>query len=137
MNHKLLMENLFEGDLKDTILPLISIDQFESKILDDAIVFAFYVINEDAAEDLAVFLERSYITSILDVEVSQTPNKDAQYLVFVEVTKDFTEERFFDLLELIEHLSEKLDWKFNFRNSDKDYKVTKDYISRAFKKLKS
>jgi len=84
---EILLENLFRGDLKGVLKTVISIDDFESKIDEDALVLAFYCTDEDAAEDLAVFLERSSITQILDTEVSTSTNKDRDYLVFVEINK--------------------------------------------------
>jgi hypothetical protein len=86
-NTELLLENLFRGDLKGILKTVISIDDFESKIDDDTLVLAFYCTDEDAAEDLAVFLERSSVDAILDTEVSSSTNKDRDYLVFVELNK--------------------------------------------------
>lgn len=87
-NTKMLLENLFKGDLKGILKTVISVDDFESKIDDDTIVLAFYCTHEDGAEDLAVFLERSSVSRIIDTEVSSTTNKDGDYLVFVELNKD-------------------------------------------------
>lgn len=84
-NVLLLLENLFEGDLDGVVRPVISIDDFESKIDDNALVVAFYSKNHEAAEDLAVFIERSSIKRILDTEVSINTNKEGDHLVFVEV----------------------------------------------------
>jgi hypothetical protein len=84
-NLLLLLENLFEGDLDGVVRPVISIDDFVSKIDDNALVLAFYSKNHEAAEDLAVFIERSSIKRILDTEVSINTNKEGDHLVFVEV----------------------------------------------------
>lgn len=85
---KMLLENLFKGDLKGVLKTVISIDDFESKIDEDVIVLAFYCNHEDGAEDLSVFLERSSVQRILDTEVSASTNKDGDHLVFVEINKD-------------------------------------------------
>ena len=81
----MLLENLFAGDLDGVLHPVISIDDFESKIDENTIVIAFYLKNEESAEDLSVFLERSAISRILDTEVSSSTNKNGDYIVFVEL----------------------------------------------------
>lgn len=86
MNHSdILLENLFKGDLTDMILSVISIDEFESKIDDKIVVLGFYAINDKAAEDLSVYIERSSIKEIIDTEVSLAPNKHGNYIVFIEM----------------------------------------------------
>lgn len=81
----MLLENLFAGDLDGVLHPVISIDDFESKIDENTIVIAFYLKNEESAEDLSVFLERSAISRILDTEVSSSTNKNGDFIVFVEL----------------------------------------------------
>lgn len=103
-NTHLLLENLFSGDLKGILKTVISIDDFESKIDDNTIVIAFYCTDEDAAEDLAVFLERAELSRLLDTEVSTSTNKDNDYLVFVEVSKTKDIEIMKDTLDKILHL---------------------------------
>jgi len=103
-NTQLLLENLFSGDLKGILKTVISIDDFESKIDYNTIVLAFYCTDEDAAEDLAVFLERAAISRILDTEVSTSTNKDNDYLVFVEVSKSKDVAVMKDTLDKILHL---------------------------------
>ena len=85
MSFTTLLENLFEDDLKNMVEPVVSVDDFESKIDDQTLVIAFYVKNDSAAEDLSVFLERSRFEYVMDTEVSQTTNKDGDFLVFVEM----------------------------------------------------
>lgn len=111
-----LLESLFEGDLEGMIEPVLSIDDFESKIDSNVIVLAFYVKNENAAEDLAVFLERSNNENILDTEVSLTPNKDGEFLVFIELDiKQHDIDTIFKniqkIIELTMILTGKLKWR--------------------------
>jgi hypothetical protein len=143
MDMKLLLENLFTGDLDGMILPIIAIDDFESKIDDKVIVLAFYVKNEEAAEDLSVFLERSANKDILDTEVSNTPNKDGNYLVFVEI--DTKNKSINDLCDIICHikeiatrLSDTKSWKIkNIRMLKKKlYPATEGNIKALLKKIK-
>lgn len=91
--------SLREGDLKDTILSKISIDEFEPKTGDakDVMVLGFYSSQSSAAEDLYHFLSGS-LQETRDVEVSPNPNEDGYYMVFAEVDRNEGS------LELIRHL---------------------------------
>lgn len=82
-----LNEGLRENDLEDLVLPLLSIDEFESKIDDDAVVLGFYVKDSDPAQDLNRFIQKSPV-SLLDSDVSPAPNEDGYFLVFVELVRD-------------------------------------------------
>lgn len=82
-----LSEGLMLGDLDELVLPLISIDEYESKISDDNLVVAFYVRDKEPGKDLARFLSKSEI-DILDAEISPVPNEEGNYLVFVEFLRD-------------------------------------------------
>jgi len=89
MRSNYLQEGLLQGDLDDLIKPLISIDEYESKISDDNIVVGFYADDKEPATDLARFISKSEI-DILDAEVSPVPNEEGVYLVFVEFIRDET-----------------------------------------------
>lgn len=84
---KYLVEGLREHDLKDLVIPMVSIDEFESKIDDDAIVVGFFVKDSDPANDLNRFIQKSPI-QLLDTDVSPAPNEDGYFLVFVELSRD-------------------------------------------------
>lgn len=83
MNH-ILNEGLRAGDLEDLVLPLVSIDEFESKIDPSALVIGFYVGDLDAAGDLNRFLQKSTV-DILDCDISPAPDQHGYYMVFVEL----------------------------------------------------
>ncbi len=88
-NKPKLFEGLMVGDLDELVVPIISIDEYESKISDDNIVAAFYVRDKEPGKDLARFLSKSEI-DILDAEISPVPNEEGNYLVFVEFLRDET-----------------------------------------------
>jgi len=100
--HSNLQEGLLQGDLDDLIKPLISIDEYESKISDDNIVVGFYADDKEPATDLARFISKSEI-DILDAEVSPVPNEEGVYLVFVEFIRDDTFVK--DLITLVESMA--------------------------------
>lgn len=83
-----LNEGLTFNALEDLVLPLITIDQYESKISDRrVIVTGFYVDDQDPADSLSSFIDRSSHL-ILDTEVSPNPAINGKYIVFVEIQRD-------------------------------------------------
>ena len=76
------------NDLVNLIEPVISIDQFKSKVGDDKniVVLAFDVKDAEPAKDLSQFIETGHDT--VDVDVSPGPNKDGFYKVFVELERN-------------------------------------------------
>ena len=108
------------GDLIDCIRPDISIDEYESKAGDNSevIVVAFYAIEEDAAKDLDEFIEKSSI-EVVDVDVSPNPTEDGKFMIFVELkrSEDFFE-KLFSIVEEVENLSGKLEWRVTTRQAD-------------------
>lgn len=82
-----LFEGLKEGDLLDLVLPVISIDEYESKLDDTSIVVGFYVNSNAPAKDLNRFIQKSP-ESLYDTEISPAPNEDGYYIVFLEIQRD-------------------------------------------------
>lgn len=117
--------SLKNGDLAGTILPDVSIDEFEPKAGDDkdVIVIAFHLVDEDPANDLNTFIQRGFIDT-LDVEVSPSTDEEGRYLVFVEMSRNDTfPNKFQALLKDIENVSGKnIDWKVKPYLSDTVYK---------------
>ena len=106
-------EGLTRHSLDNLIMPMLSIDEYESKISDRrAIVVGFFVEEEDPAGDLSKFIDRSS-QPILDTEVSPAPTPDGYYMVFVEIQRD---ENFpavvMGMIEEIENLCKIERWTF-------------------------
>ena len=105
--------SLKHEDLRGTILPTVSIDEFEPKAGEnlEVIVVAFYCLDQDPAEDLNTFIQRSPIDT-LDVEVSPSTDDDGNYLVFVEMERnDLFPNKFQALLKDVTNVTGKMDWK--------------------------
>lgn len=101
-----LIEGLMQGDLANLVLPVLSIDEYESKIIDDGIVVAFYVSDKDPASDLNRFLQKSPI-NLLDTDVSPAPNEEGNYLVFAEFERsDIFKQNLMAILQEIDSLVE-------------------------------
>jgi len=105
--------SLKNGDLAGTVLPNVSIDEFEPKAGDDkdVIVVAFYLDDQNPADDLNTFIQRGSIDT-LDVEVSPNTDEEGRYLVFVEMSRDDTfPNKFQALLKDVGNLTGKMDWE--------------------------
>lgn len=111
---RLLGEGLKVGDLRKLVRPMVSLDEYESKLGDDAeiIVLAFFVIDQEPAQDLNRFLERGEVP-LLDSEVSPAPTEDGLYLVFVELPRnERTADTVMDLVGSIKSLVAEDEWTF-------------------------
>ncbi|MHA1289396.1 MAG: hypothetical protein ACTSPB_18565, partial [Candidatus Thorarchaeota archaeon] len=113
-------------ELKDMVLPLISIDEFEPKsgTNEEVIVVTFFCKDELPAIDLDEFIDKSVI-EFLDSEVSPNPNEDSYYLVFVEFKRqpNFWI-KLYDLVKDIENVAGKAKWRVQPYLVDQLYKLT-------------
>ncbi len=108
-----LTEGLRVGDLNGMVLPLLSIDEFLSKIDDrTVIVVAFYSFEEDPAHDLSNFIERSP-QNVMDTDVSPAPTREGYYVTFVEIKRDpkFIP-KLLKILSEIDNLTDVKQWQF-------------------------
>lgn len=95
------VESLKYGDLKDCVLPFLSIDEYESKIDNNSIVVAFFCTDKNPAKDLNSYIQKSAIT-LLDTDVSPAPTVEGHYVVFVEILR--SPKFFVELKNLLEDL---------------------------------
>ena len=86
-NH-LLHENLEYKDLEGMMKPTIHVDEFASKMGDDAdiIVLSFFVRSQTAARDLMNWFEKGY-DWVMDSDTSPGEIKPGRYLVYVEIRR--------------------------------------------------
>jgi 23S rRNA U2552 (ribose-2'-O)-methylase RlmE/FtsJ len=116
MRRSKLYEGMWVGDLADLVQPLVSIDEYASKIDKDAIAIGFYVHDKDAAEDLNRFVQKSPV-SIIDSDVSPAPDQRGFYIVFVELTfNDRLVSNITSLLDEISPLVSVEEWQMKVRN---------------------
>jgi hypothetical protein len=113
-------------DLKGTIVPEVSIDEFNPKSGEekDVIVIAFFLTDQEPADDLNTFIQRGFIDT-LDVEISPSTDEKGNYLVFVEMARDDTfVKKFYALIKDIENVSGKLDWAIKtYHSGDREFKL--------------
>jgi hypothetical protein len=126
------MSNLFEGleqgDLKRLIHPELHIDEFESKLGDDAdvVVLSFKVDNKEPANDLVNFIEKGY-NWVLDADVSSGEIDDGSYIVFVELDRgNELANNIMDLMKDLMNLTEQniADWRVRYFKSRKETELS-------------
>lgn len=88
MQHSQLLEGLQFRDLEGMMKPTVYVDEFSSKMGDDAdiIVLSFFVRDKSAAKDLVGWFEKGY-DFVLDADRSPGEIKPNRYLVYVEMRR--------------------------------------------------
>lgn len=111
------------GDLVDTVLSKISIDEFEPKTGDgaDIVVIGFYVIEQYAVQDLYSFISSSAM-EVRDIEVSPNPDLDGNYMLFVEMDRNADlMQRLYDMVSDVENVAGALKWRATTHLTDEYY----------------
>lgn len=132
MNNLQLNENLEMGDLKRLVHTELHIDEYKSKMGDDAdvCVLSFKVAGKEPSMDLVSFIEKGY-DYVLDADVSSGEKEGGDYLVFVELdrTPELPEQIMLildDLMNLTEQTLE--DWRVRYRKSVTDFDLTEENL---------
>lgn len=116
------------GDLADLISNIISIDEYESKIDEDAIVVALYAKFREPADDLNKFIQKVG-KDILDTDVSPSVTSNGDYVVFIEMYRN--DEFITDLLFLMKYITELTlneEWFFSYYKHEKIYELTEENL---------
>lgn len=129
-----LCEGLEQGDLARLVHNKLHIDEFKSKMGDDAdiLVLSIKTSEKKAAEDLMNFIERGY-EWVLDADISTGELDDGDYLVFVELERNSAAAN--NIVELIEDIinltNQKIsDWRFQYQKNKKEYPLLTRYIKQ-------
>lgn len=132
---KTLNENLEINDLKRLINPELHIDEYKSKMGDDAdvCVISFKVAGKEPANDVVAFVEKGY-DFVLDADVSSGEKEDGDYLVFVELdrTSKLPEQIIkivTDILNLTDQTLE--EWQFKYRKSNQMHELTEENLKQS------
>ena len=105
--------SLRSGDLADTVLRKVSVDEFTPKTgtPEEVAVVGFYVTENSVGQDLYRFINNS-VVEFRDVEVSPNPDLENYYMVFVEMDRN---EQLVDninkLLTDVENITEEMVWE--------------------------
>ena len=123
-----LNENLEHGDLKRLVHPELHIDEYKSKMGDDAdvCVISFKVSGKEPSADLVSFVEKGY-EYVLDADVSSGEKEGGDYLVFVELERGHDlPAQIIKIMEDLMNLTEQdlADWRVRYHKSQKDHDLT-------------
>ena len=118
-NHKPLnplFEGMEWGDLDRLVIPEMHIDEFKSRMGDDAdvIVLSFKLKDKEPANDLMMFIERGY-EWVLDADMSSGDFNEGEFFVFIELERspEAAEQIQKLLLDLVNLTKQKpTDWQF-------------------------
>lgn len=115
MKYSQILEGVEYGDLQSLVSTNVSIAEFEPKTGsdNDVVVIGFFCKDEEPANDLASFIEKS-VVDILDTEVSPNADENGFYLVFVEIENEDIMTKVFGLLEDVSRLTEIEKWSLDF-----------------------
>jgi hypothetical protein len=121
-SQSLLLEGLQYKDLEGIVKPTIHVDEFSSKMGDDAdiIVLSFFVRDKKAARDLMSWFEKGY-DFVLDADASPGEIKPNRYLVYLEMRRRRAAPQ--NVQELLEDLStltefDPEDWTMTYQGQD-------------------
>ena len=121
-NNPPLFEGLQYKDLDGIMKPTIHVDEFSSKMGDDAdiIVISFFVRDQQAARDLMAWFEKGY-DFVVDADRSPGEIKPGRYLVYVELRRRNAapanvQELLLDLATLTEFEPE--DWMVSYQDTE-------------------
>ena len=127
---KNLNEGLKAGDLSELVLPLVSIDEYESKLDDDSIVIGFFIHDKEPAQDLNRFIQKGAV-NILDTDVSPAPNEDGYFVVFVELLRDSNSpEKILSILSTLEGLTDIKKWRGIFYGKENTIEITRESLNQ-------
>ena len=121
-------EGLEHGDLRRLVHTELHIDEFQSKLGDDAdvVVLSFKVAGRQPAEDLVAFIEKGY-SWVIDADVSSGEMDDGDYLVFVELDRNSeSAQNIYDLLDDLKNLTDQKtsDWRVRYYKEHKETELS-------------
>lgn len=132
--HYQLSEGLEYGDLARLVHTKLHIDEFKSKMGDDAdiVILSFKVGGKEPAMDLMNFIERGY-DWVLDADVSAGELDDGEYLVFVELERSpKVPEQIMKLIDDLLNLTEQdmSEWEFQYRKDPADFELNEENLRK-------
>lgn len=128
-----LLEGLDYHDMKNVVLPNLSIDEYAAKMGDDSdiVTLAFTVKSNLAGKDLVSWLEIGY-DYVLDASVSEGELEPGKWLVFVEMKRrSNVPKKIIDILKDLKTLTD-LDLKdWTITVNDEDYDADEDVLKQV------
>lgn len=133
-NHSNLFEGLEAGDLARLIHPELHIDEFKSKLGDDAdvVVVSFKIDSKEPANDLVAFVEKGY-SWVVDADVSSGEMDDGSYIVFVELDRNTDlADNIMNMMEDLMNLTEQNieDWRVRYYKGHKETQLSLESLKQ-------
>lgn len=122
---------LRSGDLSELIYSVFEIDEYKSKMGDDAdiIVLSFTLYDKYAADDLVNFIEKGY-SFVLDADATPVDSDRGDYRVFVELDRDHSAvDNIMEIIDGIKKLTNKSDYRFRYYKGFKSHETTAENLS--------
>lgn len=131
--HNNLFEGLEKNDLARLIHPELHVDEFKSKLGDDAdiVVLSFKVDSKEPANDLVAFIEKGY-DWVVDADVSSGEMDDGSYIVFVELDRkpELAENIMALMTDLMNLTDQELnDWRVRYYKSHREQTLSQESLS--------
>ena len=121
------------GEMVNLVNSTISIDQYKPKIgeANETVVVALEVSQEGAANDLSNLIETD-IVKCLDVDTSQGPNNNGNYLVFVEFTRDKKlHNNIMEIMKVVGNATTITEWQYEFYKGDSPTELNEQNLSET------
>ncbi len=121
------------NEMANLVNPTISIDQYKPKIgeASETVVVAFEVDQEGAASDLSNLIETDIVES-LDCDVSQGPNNNGKYLVFVEFDRDKNlNNNIMEIIKTVSGATSINEWSYEYYKGDSAMELNEDNLSQT------
>ena len=119
------------GEMVNLVNPVISVDQYKPKIgeANETVVVAFECMLEGAATDLSNLIETD-VVSHLDVDMSQGPNDNGNYLVFVEFERNNNlHKSIMEIINTVSKVTEINEWSFDYYKGDSTKELNETNLS--------
>ena len=121
------------GEMEDLVTPTISIDQYKPKIgeANETVVVAFEVAFEQPARDLSNLIETD-VTDHLDVDVSEGPNRNGKYMVFLEFERNNQLfEKIMNIMKIVSQVSGITEWNYDYFKGDQQRELTLENLGET------
>jgi len=121
------------GEMTNLVTPTISIDQYKPKIgeANETVVVAFEVAFEQPAKDLSNLIETD-VTESLDVDVSDGPNADGKYMVFVEFERNGNlYENIMNIVKVASQATSITEWKYSYYKGTDSADLTAENLAET------
>lgn len=121
------------GEMENLVTPTISIDQYKPKIgeANETVVVAFEVAFEQPAKDLSNLIETD-VTNHLDVDISEGPNHNGKYMVFLEFLRDHTLfEGIMGIMKVVSQVTGITEWKYDYYKGNESRELTLENLGET------